>query len=73
MEQCHFTGTYRKQDSSDATTFEPAANFPQVRLKLAYQRHAQRPAKLHQLDVLTNDLPIISGEAFEPFTYRLAP
>lgn len=50
---------------------DPAAHFPQTRFHLAHQRHAERPAELHGLDVFADRLAILAFEVAQPVTHRL--
>ena len=46
------------------------AHFPQISLQLAYERQPKRPTKLHQLDVFSNYLAILSVELLKPPSNR---
>jgi hypothetical protein len=72
MQQGHLASTRRKTHPGDPTALQPAADFPQVRLQLVNERHPERPAKLHQLDVLTDGFAIVGVKFFQSLAHRLA-
>jgi len=46
------------------------ANLPQVFGQFADQRHTQRPAELHRLDIFANSAPFTGRQSLQPFAYR---
>src|SRR6185312_4285824 len=64
--RCSIDGEQQPGNSSrDAT-----AHFPQSRFHFANQRHAQRPAELHGLDVVAEYLACFTRQFTQPITYR---
>ena len=69
MQKRHLISLHSKKHTNDTPTAQVGAHFPQISLDFAYQRHAQGPAKLNELDILTNHFALLSVEISKPFTY----
>src|SRR4051794_38780493 len=67
MQQDHPALIDAKQHASDAALRQAAPDFPKARAQRPHQRHADRPGKLHVLDVLANDLSVGGIKAPDPF------
>ena len=72
VKQGHFHTAHGEENACNPSAVEVATNLPEVRLKLAHQRHSQRLEKLHQLDVFTNDLAVLPIQFKQPVAYRFA-
>ena len=54
-----------EQDASDAIG-QADADFPQVTIKFANQRHSKWPAELNGLEVFANDTATFARQRFKP-------
>jgi hypothetical protein len=70
VQQHYFAANNREHDSSDSP-WQADANLPQILRHLADQRHPERPANLHGLEVFTDQLAINGVEFSELVTHRL--
>jgi hypothetical protein len=59
MEHNHSTCT-RCENHSRNSVGQPGANFPQVFVDLANQRHPERPAELNRFEVFADDSPFLA-------------
>ena len=67
MQQNHLLANHGEEGAGDAVG-DVGANFPEVLLEFAHQRHAQRPAKLGGFDVFSDAFAVVFVEGFEPVT-----
>jgi hypothetical protein len=59
----------REDDPRDPDSYV-RTDFPKPRFKLAYERHADRPAALGRLDVETYRLAVLAWQVEQPLTDR---
>jgi hypothetical protein len=73
MEQGHLIPAHGKEGPSDPPATQMTSNFPEIGFHFPDQWHPQRPTKLNQLDIFTDELPIKFIYAFQPFPNWLTP
>ena len=62
--------TRREHDARDAVG-QANADFPQVTIQFANQRHSERPAELHGLYIFAYGFFVCRRKSTQPFTNRL--
>jgi hypothetical protein len=55
MKENQIVFVHKKEDARNSRG-QPGPNFPKAGPEVVYERHAQRPPKLHSHDILTYDL-----------------